>query len=91
MENHRQISIMDEIEQVEPWIQLERLDKLKNHQKNVLEASRDLENELNNLNKTTNTNEHNQSKEMEKTRGNMIKMLTENITKMEYRIKKTWG
>ena len=86
MEDDRQISIMEEIEEVEPWIQEQRLNRLKNHQKNVLEASRDLEDELDKIHNIDNHTKQ-QNKAIDKTRGNMIKMLTENITKMEQRIK----
>ena len=81
MEDDRQKSIMDEINEVEPWIQEERLLKLKNHQNNVLQASLNLEEELD-------TVQHTDGKQkcIENTRGNIIKMLTENITKLEARI-----
>ena len=76
MEDARQKSIMDEINEVEPWIQEERLQKLKSHQKNVLQASLNLEEELDAAHGVE------RQKCIDKTRGNIIKMLTENITKL---------
>ena len=80
MEDVRQKSIMDEINEVEPWIQEERLQKLKNHQNNVLQASLNLEEELDAAQGME------RQKCIDNTRGNIIKMLTENITKLEARI-----
>ena len=58
--------------------------KLKITKKKFLQASLNLEDELTNaLRMEADNNRH---KNIDKTRGNMIKMLTENITKLESRI-----
>ena len=73
---------MDEIDNTDSKTQTERMNKLHEHQKNILAASMNVDNELETFHNTTNTNTN-----IENTKNNIIRQFSATIAQLEARVR----